>query len=94
MLYGKGSPTESRPFPVVVFRVGSDSTLYYASLDKNILFRNWKIGDSAKIIYDPSIPGEASYYSFPYYWIGLIEVWAGLFVLAFIFIVAGTQNFI
>lgn len=94
MLYGKGRPVESRPFPVVTFIPDNDSIPYHAYLGDNIILPNLIIGDTVNIIYNPNMPGEASYYSFPYYWIGLIEIWAGLFALAFVFIIAGTQKYI
>ncbi len=94
MIHGKGRPVESNPFPVVAFTPKNDSIIYHADLGDNFIFRKMSIGDSVTIIYNPNLPGEASYYSFPYYWIGMIEIWAGLFVLAFVFIIAGTQNYI
>ncbi len=94
IIRGKGRPVESRPFPVVAYTPPNDSILYYAYLGDNFILRNLKVGDTVKVIYNPNVPGEASYYAFPYYWIGIIELWAGLFVLAFVFIIAGTQKFI
>ncbi|HTH31274.1 MAG TPA: hypothetical protein VL946_07975, partial [Lacibacter sp.] len=57
MLYGKGSPVESNPFPVVAFTPVNDSITYHADLGDNIILHKISIGDSVTIIYNPSMPG-------------------------------------
>jgi hypothetical protein len=85
---------ESKPFPAISFKPENDSTTYYAYADRNFYLRPFVIGDTVEVIYNPQIPGEASLYSFPYYWVGIIELWAGFFVLAFILIIFATQKVI
>jgi hypothetical protein len=88
------SSFESQPFPAISFKPANDTITYYAYADRNFYLRPFRVGDTVEVIYNPQIPGEASLYSFPYYWIGMIELWAGFFVLAFILIIFATQKVI
>lgn len=93
-VHAKNSSFESQPFPAISFKPANDSITYYAYADRNFYLRPFRVGDTVKVIYNPQIPGEASLYSFPYYWFGIIELWAGLFALAFILIIFATQKVI
>ncbi|QNA43035.1 DUF3592 domain-containing protein [Lacibacter sediminis] len=90
----KNSSFESQPFPAISFKPANDSIIYYAYADRNFYLRPYRVGDIVKVIYNPQIPGEASLYSFPYYWIGMIELWSGFFVLAFILLIFAKQKVI
>jgi hypothetical protein len=93
-VHTRSSSFESQPFPAISFKPANDSIIYYAYADRNFYLRPFRVGDTVDVIYNPQIPGEASLYSFPYYWIGIIELWAGFFVLAFILIIFATQKII
>ena len=90
----KGSRFESRPFPVIRYYPNGSDQEHYTAVDQNFYLRSLKVGDSVKVIYNPDRPEVASFYSFPYYWFGPIELWAGAFILAFILIILATQKFI
>lgn len=85
---------ESKPFPAISFNPENDSTTYYAYADRNFYLRPFRVGDTVEVIYNPQIPGEASLYSFPYYWFGIIELWTGLFAITFMLIIFATQKVI
>ncbi|MEQ1799302.1 MAG: DUF3592 domain-containing protein [Lacibacter sp.] len=88
----KSLPFESRPFPVISFKPDSNDREYYAYVDRNFYLRTFEVGDTVNVIYNPNSPSEASLFSFPYYWFGITELWAGLLVLAFILIILATRK--